>query len=102
MTTARESAQAEQDERTRRYLITMGIRTVSFVLAAMTHGWVRWTFVVLAAFLPYLAVVAANAVRPRALGPALTAPGGTKHLGADPSAERPHEEGSAPPSLPPA
>ncbi|CCH78695.1 hypothetical protein BN12_3210002 [Nostocoides japonicum T1-X7] len=51
-----------------RYLITMSIRTASFVLAVLTEGWLRWTFVVLAVFLPYIAVVAANAVRPRPLG----------------------------------
>ena len=68
MTTVRESLEDEQNARIKRYLITMSIRTVSFVLAVLTHGALRWTFVALAVFLPYFAVVAANAVRPRALG----------------------------------
>lgn len=68
VTTAPENLRDEQHGRMVRYLVTMGIRTASFVLAVVTEGWLRWTFVVLAVFLPYVAVVAANAVRPRALG----------------------------------
>lgn len=48
--------------RQRRYLISMSIRTVSFVLAVVTHGPVRWIFVAAALILPYIAVVMANAV----------------------------------------
>lgn len=91
VTTARESGREEQDGRVRRYLITMGIRTTSFVLAAVTQGWLRWTFVALAVFLPYVAVVAANAVRPRALGVAITPPGAARQLSADA-----HEETAQP------
>jgi len=47
----------------RHYAITMGIRTVCFILMAVVYpvGW--WTFVFAAGaiFLPYLAVVSANA-----------------------------------------
>lgn len=68
VTSAPESLRDEQAHRIHRYLWTMGIRTFSFVAAVVTQGWVRWTFVALAVFLPYIAVVAANAVRPRALG----------------------------------
>lgn len=68
VTTAPENLEDEQRARIKRYLITMSIRTVSFVLAILTQGFVRWTFVALAVFLPYVAVVAANAVRPRAVG----------------------------------
>lgn len=68
VTTAPESLRDEQDGRIRRYLITMGIRTVSFVLAIVTTGILRWTFIVLAVFLPYIAVVLVNAVKPRAIG----------------------------------
>lgn len=68
VTTARESLEEEQRARLKRYLLTMSIRTVSFILAVLTHGPVRWTFVGLAVVLPYFAVVAANAVRPRAQG----------------------------------
>ena len=51
----------------RKYLISMGIRTVCFVGAALTTGWVRWSMVALAVLLPLFAVIIANAVRPRAL-----------------------------------
>ena len=68
VTTARESLAADQSFRTKRYLLTMGLRTVCFVLAVVTEGWVRWVFAVGAVFLPWFAVVMANAVRPRAFG----------------------------------
>lgn len=68
VTSAPESLKDDQDHRAKRYLITMGVRTVAFVLAVVTEGWVRWTFAVLAVFLPWIAVVLANAVRPRVFG----------------------------------
>jgi len=47
----------------RHYAITMGIRTVCFILMAVVYpvGW--WTFVFAAGaiFLPYIAVISANA-----------------------------------------
>jgi hypothetical protein len=49
-------------QRQRRYLISMSIRTVCFVLAVVTHGPVRWILVAAAVVLPYIAVVMANAV----------------------------------------
>jgi Protein of unknown function (DUF3099) len=52
-------------QRQRRYLISMSIRTVSFVLAVVTHGPIRWVFVAAALILPYIAVVMANAVGTR-------------------------------------
>jgi hypothetical protein len=39
----------------------MGIRTVCFVLAIVTTGPLRWVLVSAAVFLPYVAVVLANA-----------------------------------------
>jgi hypothetical protein len=68
VTSAPESLRDEQAARIRRYLLTMGVRTACFVLAVVTTGWVRWTCVVLAVVLPYIAVVLANAVRPRVRG----------------------------------
>lgn len=68
VTTAPESLADDQDHRAKRYLLTMAVRTTAFVLAVVTDGWVRWTFAVLAVFLPWIAVVLANAVRPRAFG----------------------------------
>jgi hypothetical protein len=47
--------------RQRRYLISMGVRTVCFVLAVATDGTLRWVFIVAAVVLPYVAVVMANA-----------------------------------------
>lgn len=70
VTTAPESLRDEQAARIKRYLVTMGIRTVCFLLAAVTGTrgapWFVWgLFAVLAVVLPYIAVVLANAVRPR-------------------------------------
>lgn len=44
-----------------RYLISMGVRTLCFILAFVTSGPLRWTFVAAAFVLPYVAVVLANA-----------------------------------------
>ncbi len=67
-TTAPPNLREEQTSRIRRYLFTMGIRTACFVLAVVTTGWLRWTFVAFAVVLPYVAVVAVNAVTPRLMG----------------------------------
>jgi len=68
VTSAPESLEAEQRERIKRYLVTMGIRTACFAGAFVFQGWLRWTCVALAVVLPFFAVVLANATRPRALG----------------------------------
>ncbi len=48
--------------RQRRYLISMGIRTLCFLLAVLFMGhWVMWLFLAASVFLPYVAVVIANA-----------------------------------------
>ena len=47
--------------RQRRYLISMVIRTVCFLLAVVFMGtWLMWLFLVGSVFLPYVAVVLAN------------------------------------------
>lgn len=51
----------EQSGRTRRYLISMSLRTACVLLAIVVPGWPRWVFIAGAVLLPYLAVVAANA-----------------------------------------
>ncbi|MDQ6894992.1 MAG: DUF3099 domain-containing protein [Actinomycetota bacterium] len=66
MTSAPQSAADEQAQRLRRYLATMAFRVLCTVLAIVASGWVRWTLVAAAVILPYIAVVMANAVRPRA------------------------------------
>ncbi len=65
VTSAPVSNADDQGVRVRRYLVAMGTRTVCFVLAIVASGWVRWTLVVAAVVLPYIAVVLANAVGPR-------------------------------------
>jgi hypothetical protein len=51
----------EMHHRMKRYLISMSIRTVCFILAVVLHGWLRWTMAAAAIVLPYIAVVMANA-----------------------------------------
>ena len=61
ITTASPSRQADIAARQRRYLMSMGVRTVCFVAAiAVGPGWLRWVLVVAALLLPYVAVVMAN------------------------------------------
>lgn len=65
VTSAPPPASEDRRHRTRNYLLTMALRTLCFVLAYLPEGWLRWTCVAMAALLPYLAVVLANAVGPR-------------------------------------
>ncbi|MCH9738136.1 MAG: DUF3099 domain-containing protein [Actinomycetia bacterium] len=53
----------EQAGRTKRYLISMAIRTACVLAAIVVPGWPKWFFIVGAVVLPYLAVVIANAGR---------------------------------------
>ncbi len=62
VTAARSGASDDLSQRQRRYLISMTIRTICFVLAVVVHGPARWVFVSAALILPYIAVVMANAV----------------------------------------
>lgn len=55
----------DQQARTRRYLISMAMRTACFLGAVFTEGWLRWTLVAGAVLLPYIAVVVANGGRER-------------------------------------
>lgn len=65
VTTAAKSPRDEQRERQRRYLITMGIRVVCFILAIVLVGvGLRWEAAIAVAaslILPWVAVIAANA-----------------------------------------
>ena len=65
ITGVRRGLAEHQADRTRRYLISMGIRTVCFLGAVVASGWVRWVLIAAAVALPYLAVVFANAGRER-------------------------------------
>lgn len=62
VTDAQPSRSAAVDRRRRRYLLTMGVRTVVFLLAVfLFRGWLRLVAAGLSLVLPYVAVVAANA-----------------------------------------
>jgi hypothetical protein len=65
VTTAGRSPREEQRERERRYLVTMGLRVVCFILAIVLFGvglrWVAAFAVAGSLILPWVAVVAANA-----------------------------------------
>lgn len=63
ITEAQRGLSQEQSGRTRRYLVSMGIRTACVLAAIVVPGWPRWLLVAGAVVLPYLAVVAANAGR---------------------------------------
>lgn len=63
ITAAQRSLSAEQSARTRRYLISMAIRTACVIAAIVVPGWPKWVFIAGAVVLPYLAVVVANAGR---------------------------------------
>jgi hypothetical protein len=65
ITGARPGVRADVDRRARRYLISMGVRTVCFLLAVLLHGWLRWIMIAAALILPYLSVVFANGGRER-------------------------------------
>jgi Protein of unknown function (DUF3099) len=66
ITTASAGAGADIDSRQKRYVITMGIRTLCFVavaVLAISHAgprWLPWIFIIGAVVLPYVAVVMAN------------------------------------------
>jgi xanthine/uracil permease len=62
VTTAPVSARDERRTRERRYLVTMAVRVLAFVVAIVfATGWIRVIAVVLALVLPWVAVVLANA-----------------------------------------
>jgi Flp pilus assembly protein TadB len=68
VSTAPKSLKADVRSREIRYLVSMGVRTVCFVMAFVTHGTLRWLLIVAAFVLPYIAVVIANAGRERRSG----------------------------------
>jgi hypothetical protein len=53
----------DQAGRKKRYLISMSLRTICFVGAIFAQGNLRWVLIFGAIFLPYIAVVIANAGR---------------------------------------
>jgi Protein of unknown function (DUF3099) len=90
ITTAHRSHGEDVAARQRRYLISMGVRTVCFVLTVVTIGhWFMWIFLVASLVLPPVAVIIANANAP-------TDPGGPEWFEPDP-ATRALESGPATP-----
>lgn len=65
ITGAAQGITEDQAPRTRRYLISMGIRTACVIAAIIVPGWPRWVLIAGAVILPYIAVVAANAGQDR-------------------------------------
>lgn len=63
VTSAQPGHSKDLDSRVVRYAWMMSIRVVCFVLAVLTPSPWRWMFVAAAVFLPYIAVVMANARR---------------------------------------
>ncbi len=62
ITTASRPRSEDIRGREKRYIFSMAIRTVCFILAVVFMGhWVMWVFLVGAVFLPDVAVVMANA-----------------------------------------
>jgi len=63
ITSASTGLSFDQAGRKRRYLISMSLRTICFVGAVFASGNLRWALIFGAIFLPYIAVVIANAGR---------------------------------------
>ena len=72
ITTASASRQQDISARQRRYVISMGIRTVCFVAAILVGGgWLRWVLIVAALLRPFIAVDIHNAASSKSDGFAL-------------------------------
>jgi len=63
ITSAQKSLSSDQPARQRRYFISMMARTGCFILAVILPSPYRWIALSGAVFLPYIAVVVANAGR---------------------------------------
>ena len=62
ITTATRSRSDDISGRQRRYVISMTIRTICFLLAVVSMGhWFMWAFLIASFVLPFVAVVMANA-----------------------------------------
>ena len=63
ITSAQKSLSNDQPGRQRRYFISMMVRTACFILTVILPSPFRWFALAGAVFLPYIAVVVANAGR---------------------------------------
>jgi hypothetical protein len=88
ITSAAASRNDDIDARQRRYLFSMGVRTLCFVGAIVSASlgihWLWPILIVGAVVLPYVAVVMANAATTRDDGVALLDHGGQRELGNGP------------------
>ena len=91
ITTASSNRQDEIWARQRRYLFSMVIRTVCFLLAIVfRNSWLCWFFIAGAVLLPYVAVVMANAVSSKDDGFDLQQGPAGRALGPGSDGEHPH------------
>jgi hypothetical protein len=60
ITDARGASSVELDRRVKRYSLAMAFRMACFLSMVFVDGWLRWTLLGFAVFLPYVAVVLAN------------------------------------------
>lgn len=89
ITSAPESHSSELGAREKRYAVSMGIRTLCFIGAVVVTGPFRWVLLAGAVFLPYIAVVLANAgVRRKGAGPSPFGPEESRQIDAGPTPPR--------------
>ena len=90
ITSARVARSDDISSRQLRYVLSMLVRTACFVAAVATDGVLRWIFVAGALFLPYIAVVMANAgVQREPLPPETVTPPNRAQLGGGEPVEEP-------------
>jgi hypothetical protein len=68
ITDARGSSSVELSGRVKRYTLAMAFRMACFLSMVFVDGWLRWTLLAFAVFLPYVAVVLANQADERSTG----------------------------------
>jgi hypothetical protein len=61
VTSVGQSPDDERRDRMKKYLLSQIVRVACIILAVVVHGWMMWVFFAGAIFLPYFAVVLANA-----------------------------------------
>jgi len=64
ITNVGQSPYAERKARMIKYTVAMIVRVICLILAIVVQGWLMWVFFAGAIFLPYFAVVLANAATP--------------------------------------
>lgn len=63
ITSANRGLSEQQPDRTKRYLVSMAVRTACVLGAIFVPGWPRWVLLAGAVVLPYFAVILANGGR---------------------------------------